>query len=89
MNTKGKGKHGAATSHSAGGKGKGKANASGKSKHKVSTAADDSDSSFETRKPGLKNGRGSTRRYDDVGEDEVDGDDEYVVRTDHLADGSG
>lgn len=78
------------------GKGKGKSatNASGKLKSKasVNTADDESDSSFETHphsKPGVKNGKG--KKYDDLGEEddgmEVDGDDEYVVRTDHLKGG--
>lgn len=95
---KGKGKHGRgmswiASSLPAGSKGKGKTNSSGpggKLKNKAAPpAADESDSSFESHKPGMRNGRGASRKYDDVGEEdevgaEVDGDDEYVIRTDHL-----
>lgn len=93
--SKGKGKHGMTrtmSSHSAGGKGKGKTSSAGagsKLKNKpVASADDESDSSFENHKSGMKNGRGSARKYVDVGEEddgaEVDGDDEYVVRTEHL-----
>lgn len=71
VHAKGKGKHGPGGSQSVG---KGK----GKWRNKTVTA-DGSDSSLN----GHKNDRSSSRRYDDVGEE--DGEDEYIVRTDHLA----
>lgn len=84
-------------SESAGGKGKGKTSSSGpggklKNKTLLPSADDESDSWFENYKPGMKNGRVS-RRFDDVAEDndggvDVNGEDEYVVRTDHLKDES-
>lgn len=85
---KGKGKHG--SSHSTGNKSKGKSSSAGGGKLKNKTVGpgdDESDSSFESHKRGMKNGR-TSRKYDDVGEEdggEVDGDDEYIVRTGHLA----
>lgn len=73
------------------GKGKSAANAGGKMKSKasVNAADEESDSSFENHnhsKFGVKSGKG--KKYDDLGEEdgdvEVDGDDDYVIRTDHL-----
>ena len=94
----GKGKHGpdvtwTTSNQSAGSKGKGKTSSSGpgsKLKNRAAPPADDeSDSSFENHKPGMKNGRGALRKYDDLGEEdgegaEIDGDDEYIIRTEHL-----
>ncbi|PLB52634.1 peroxisome assembly factor-2 [Aspergillus steynii IBT 23096] len=94
---KGKGKQGPAGSrnasgHSVSSKGKGKnpANAGGKSKNKAISASNgDSDSSFDG--PNSRNERELSRGYDDVGEDDdgaedgvANGDEDYIVRTDHL-----
>lgn len=90
---KGKGKQGSTGSRNASGqsvsskgKGKGPANAGGKSKNKAISASNgDSDSSFDGPDPRLSRG------YDDVGEDDdgvedgvTNGDEDYIVRTDHL-----
>lgn len=83
---KGKGKGPATTrsvsNHSAG---KGKSVSGGKWKSKAVAAADDeSDSSFESNTK--SRGKNPVAKYDDVGEvDGEDAEDEYVIRTDHLA----
>ncbi|PYH75786.1 peroxisomal biogenesis factor 6 [Aspergillus uvarum CBS 121591] len=78
------------------GKGKSPAGAGGKSKGKtVNIPNGDSDSSLDGPTSGLRTDRGGSRGYDDVGEDEEDNvengvahsgdEDDYVIRTDHLA----
>ncbi|PYH41946.1 AAA family ATPase peroxin 6 [Aspergillus saccharolyticus JOP 1030-1] len=87
-----------ASGHSTGSKGKGKSPAGpgGKSKNKtVNIPIGDSDSSLDGPTSGLRADRRDSRGYDDVREDEEDhvedgiaqsGDeDDYIVRTDHLA----
>lgn len=85
---KGKGKQ-VPSGQSTSGKGKGKspAGTGGKSKNKlVAMPNGDSDSSLD----GPTADRGAARGYEDVGEDDEDGvanggDEDYIIRTDHLA----
>ncbi|RDH18170.1 peroxisomal biogenesis factor 6 [Aspergillus niger ATCC 13496] len=85
---KGKGKQ-VPSGQSTSGKGKGKspAGTGGKSKNKlVAMPNGDSDSSLD----GPTADRGAVRGYEDVGEDDEDGvanggDEDYIIRTDHLA----
>ncbi|OOF96744.1 hypothetical protein ASPCADRAFT_145517 [Aspergillus carbonarius ITEM 5010] len=89
---KGKGKQ-VPTGSSTSGKGKGKnpAGSGGKLKNKlVSMPNGDSDSSLD----GPTADRGPVQGYDDVGEEDEDGvtnggDEDYIIRTDHLAPAGG
>lgn len=90
-----------ATGFLTGHKGKGKNGSvpslgKGKNKSITSIRTGDSDSSLEGGPTGSSRGASgsySGRAYDDVGEEDddgaVNGDDEYVVRTDHLAQSGG
>ncbi|KAE8306497.1 hypothetical protein BDV41DRAFT_119883 [Aspergillus transmontanensis] len=95
---KGKGKNGqqpmrSASSHSTSSKGKGKspAGAAAKSKNKtVAAPSNDSDSSFDGPTSGSRADK-SISHYDDVGEEDgaTNGDEDYIVRTDHLVQADG
>ncbi|KAE8390960.1 AAA-domain-containing protein [Aspergillus alliaceus] len=95
---KGKGKHGSqpirsASINSTNSKGKGKSSISTGEKLKnkpIASPGNDSDSSLDGPNSGTRVGKGSSR-YDDVGEEDdgvedgaVNGDEDYIVRTDHL-----
>ncbi|KAE8360491.1 hypothetical protein BDV27DRAFT_134459 [Aspergillus caelatus] len=95
---KGKGKHGQQTmrsvsNHSTSSKGKGKspAGAGAKLKNKsVAAPSNDSDSSLDGPTSGSRADK-SISHYDDVGEEDgaTNGDEDYIVRTDHLVHADG
>lgn len=95
---KGKGKNGqqpmrSVSSHSTSSKGKGKspAGAGAKSKNKtVAAPSNDSDSSFDGPTSGSRADK-SISHYDDVSEEDgaTNGDEDYIVRTDHLVQADG